>query len=138
MTIDEAIKKEEQKLKSILFATRKHAFTLLTAEEKSAVADSVHEILQQKYLPLVNVIGQMAKLTGVDTSVCGDDIVSLADIITKALLEKQRVKLTERDTLTLTKLLENPQQPTQALRDDFHAYRANKNHHFQIVKKDKQ
>lgn len=55
-----------------------------------------------------------------------------------ALLEKQCVKLTERDMSTLTELLENPPQPTQALRDDFHAYRANKNPHFQIVKKDKQ
>lgn len=137
MTIDEVIKKEEQKLKSILFATRKHAFALLTAEEKSAVADSVHEILQQKYIPLVNAIGQMAKLTGVDTSVCGGDIVSLADIIIKALLEKQCVKFTERDMSTLLGSLENPPRPKKALRDDFHAYRANKNPHFQI-KKDKQ
>ncbi len=57
---------------------------------------------------------------------------------TDALLERQYVKLTERDMSTLLGLLENPPRPTQALRDDFHAYRANKNPHFQIVKKDKQ
>lgn len=55
----------------------------------------------------------------------------------EVLLEKQRVKFTEHDMSTLLKSLENPPQPTQALRDDFHAYQANKNPHFQI-KKDKQ
>ena len=87
MTIDEIIKKEEQKLKSILFSTREHAFALLTADEKSAVADSVHEILQQDYLTLVNAIGHMAKLTKVDTRACGD-IVALTSVVFSAVSER--------------------------------------------------
>ena len=87
MTIDEIIKKEEQKIKTLLFSTREHAFALLTAEEKSAVADSVHEILQQNYLTLVNAIGHMAKLTKVDTRACGD-IVALTSVVFSAVSER--------------------------------------------------
>ena len=87
MTIDEIIKKEEQKIKTLLFSTREHAFALLTAEEKSAVADSVHEILQQNYLTLVNAIGHMAKLTKADTRACGD-IVALTSVVFSAVSER--------------------------------------------------
>lgn len=87
MTIDEIIKKEEQKIKTLLFSTREHAFALLTAEEQSAVADSVHEILQQNYLTLVNAIGHMAKLTKADTRACGD-IVALASVVFSAVSER--------------------------------------------------
>ena len=87
MTIDEIIKKEEQKIKTLLFATREHAFALLTEEEQSGVADSVHEFLQQNYLTLVNAIGHMAKLTKVDTRACGD-IVALTSVVFSAVSER--------------------------------------------------
>lgn len=87
MTIDEIIKKEEQKIKTLLFDTRAHAFALLTAEEQSDVADSVHEFLQQNYLTLVNAIGHMAKLSKVDTRACGD-IVALASVVFSAVSER--------------------------------------------------
>lgn len=87
MTIDEIIKKEEQKIKTLLFATREHAFALLTEEEQSGVADSVHEFLQQNYLTLVNAIGHMAKLTKADTRACGD-IVALASVLFSAVSER--------------------------------------------------
>lgn len=62
-----------------------------------------------------------------------------ADGYSFAYVEKHEppIELTERDMSTLLELLENPPRPTQALQDDFHAYQANKNPHFQI-KKDKQ
>ena len=87
MTIDEIIKKEEQKIKTLLFATMQSAFALLTAEEQSDVADSVHEFLQQNYLTLVNAIGHMAKLTKADTRACGD-IVALASVVFSAVSER--------------------------------------------------
>lgn len=87
MNIDEIIKKEEQKIKTLLFATREHAFALLTEEEQSGVADSVHEFLQQNYLTLVNAIGHMAKLTKVDTRACGD-IVALTSVVFSAVSER--------------------------------------------------
>ena len=87
MTIDEIIKKEEQRLKPILLATREHAFALLTEQEKSGVADAVHDILQQDYLTLVNAIGHMAKLTSVDTRACGD-IVALTSVVFSAVSER--------------------------------------------------
>lgn len=87
MTIDEIIKKEKQKIKTLLFATMQSAFALLTAEEQSDVADSVHEFLQQDYLTLVNAIGHMAKLTKADTRACGD-IVALASVVFSAVSER--------------------------------------------------
>ena len=86
MNIEDIIKKEGQKLESILSATREYAIALLTEEEKIGVADALQDILQN-YTTLVNAIGHMAKLTKADTRACGD-IVALASVVFSAVSER--------------------------------------------------